>query len=588
MPRGKIVLSASAAIVALVFAFAAAPVGADHHLVGAVDDTTPLPPSNVMAQPDLEVPSVDVTWDLSLSDESYAVGTTGIGSMGQNVTTGQGVTEYILRRGITTEDREEIARVPAGQRQYIDTQVESGSSYEYSIAAFDGTTDSAAATAAVTLGAPPVLVIDRFSVDFIIEDLAPGTFSRSLVNITNTTASDAFLQFDYDPTSGFVVTDGDDIEQMEGVRFSLVNVSALFGVTFDPAEVGNFNGTYTETIVLTTNEAEPNTYDLPVSATINVADGEEAPRVDASALAFGLVEVGGVPGVKALAIANAGGADLTITTIVSSSANFVVGTLPAAAIGVGGTGQVEITFTPTANEFYDETLTITSDDPDSPTVVAVTGLGRPAGEGAKRPSRKIVKGKVTFPIDIDFGDPVAVSTCQANAAANIQANLAAGLLVTNVTCSLGSTIVDFEIVADPAAAEPPVITEEAALAELITIIEDPEVEVFVDLVDELGTVESVVDETETVVAPQPTDALGNELLGWFSLTGTRIDLEDFNLFADEFGKSVTSDRIDAFDIAGPDQGPPDGVINFNDFFRFSDDYGKTVANADAVRSALGL
>ena len=60
------------------------------------------------------------------------------------------------------------------------------------------------------------------------------------------------------------------------------------------------------------------------------------------------------------------------------------------------------------------------------------------------------------------------------------------------------------------------------------------------------------------------------------------------LFATEFGRTVTSARLDAYDIAGPDQGPSDGVINFNDFFRFADDYGKTVANADAVRTALGL
>ncbi len=170
-----------------------------------------------------------------------------------------------------------------------------------------------------------------------------------------------------------------------------------------------------------------------------------------------------------------------------------------------------------------------------------------------------------------------------NAQTNIQAQLAAGFLVINVDCSEGSTIVDFEIVAEEGAA--PEITVEESLAELITDIEDPAVEVFPDLVDDLGAVDSVVDETE-IVSLQPTDADGADIVGWFSRTGSRVDFDDFFVFAEGFGRTVDSEALDVLDIAGPNQGPPDGLINFNDFFRFADDFGKTVANAAEIQDIL--
>ena len=122
--------------------------------------------------------------------------------------------------------------------------------------------------------------------------------------------------------------------------------------------------------------------------------------------------------------------------------------------------------------------------------------------------------------------------------------------------------------------------------DLIADIEDPAVEVFPDLVTDLGAVDSVVDETE-IVSLQPTDAEGADIVGWFTRTGTRVDFDDFFIFADGFGSTVDTEALDVLDIAGPSQGPPDGVINFDDFFRFADDFGKTVANAAEIQDILG-
>ena len=85
------------------------------------------------------------------------------------------------------------------------------------------------------------------------------------------------------------------------------------------------------------------------------------------------------------------------------------------------------------NIFYNEIITITSDDPLNSSVgVTVKGLGKLAGEGVKPVTRKIVKARVIFPISLDFTDLDAVVDCALNATANIQASLAAGFLVINV------------------------------------------------------------------------------------------------------------------------------------------------------------
>ena len=57
-----------------------------------------------------------------------------------------------------------------------------------------------------------------------------------------------------------------------------------------------------------------------------------------------------------------------------------------------------------------------------------------------------------------------------------------------------------------------------------------------------------------------------------------MDLFDFFLFADHFGKGQGDDGFDAiFDIV------PNGMIDFDDFFRFADDFGKVVANAALIQ-----
>ncbi len=569
-------------VISIVLGSASVPALAQGDPIGAVDNIPPEAPSNIDAVADLGVPNITVTWDLSPSDGRSFTSTTGGGSGSQVV--GNDVESYIIKvsDGAGAE-AVEIARVSPGEITYVDDTVISGPLYIYQVSAFDGTNESdAIASFPVSIGEPPSVSIepaDPFALGVVTAD---GTTSETL-NLFNGGPGALTVWFEYDLADGFVASFVEDLGTAIGPeeRFEIESGGQLqLFVGFDAALVGNLNGDFDGLVIISTNDPENRLIEVELAAAIEGAT--EVATIDVrDVLAFGAVAVGG-SSPKTLEISNIGGLTLNAELAVSSGLAFSLGST-SLVIEPGESAEVEVIFTADDNIFYDGIITITSDDPFNPSVdVQVKGLGKLQGEGVKPVTRKIVKARVTFPISLDFTDPVAVADCALNAAVNIQASLAAGFLVINVTCTEGSTIVDFEVVADADAEGEPAITVEESLADLIADIEDPAVEVFPDLVGDLGAVDTVVDETETV-SLQPTDADGADIVGWFSRTGTRVDFDDFFLFADGFGSTVDSEALDVLDIAGPSQGPPDGLINFNDFFRFADDFGKTVANAAEIQ-----
>jgi hypothetical protein len=575
-------------VISTALVFASVPVLAQGDPIGAVDNIPPEAPSNIAVVPDLGVdPNVTVSWDLSPSDASGFTSTNG-GS--GSVVAGNDVQSYIIRvkQFGAVGEGDEIARVAPGQTTYTDDLVELGLTYEYLVSATDGTSESALITSLpVSIGEPPRISIaptDPFGFGEVVADGNGAPQSLILFNGGLGNLSVGFLQFE---EAGFEVSLTSDlaIPINAAQRFEIEpNQQQEFFIGFNAIVAGNLNGEHKGTLFIITND--PLNLQLEVELTATITLGIAVPIIDVrNVLAFGAVAVGG-SSPKTLKISNTGG--LTLNAQLAVTAGDLAFSLGSTELMIapGESAEVEVTFAADDNIFYDGIITITSDDPFSPSVdVAVKGLGKLQGEGVKPVTRKIHKARVTFPISLDFTDLEAVAGCALNAATNIQASLASGFLVINVTCTEGSTIVDFEVVADEDAGEP-AITVEESLADLIEDIEDPGVEVFPDLVGDLGAVDTVVDETETV-SLQPTDADGADVVGWFSRTGTRVDFDDFFLFADGFGSTVDSDELDVLDIAGPSQGPPDGVINFDDFFRFADDFGKTVANAAEIQDILG-
>lgn len=77
----------------------------------------------------------------------------------------------------------------------------------------------------------------------------------------------------------------------------------------------------------------------------------------------------------------------------------------------------------------------------------------------------------------------------------------------------------------------------------------------------------------------PADAQGRPVLGWFDRSDRRVDLNDFFLFADHFGRLEGEALYDeVYDLDG------DGRIDFDDFFIFVDHFGREVANLPAAGS----
>ena len=78
---------------------------------------------------------------------------------------------------------------------------------------------------------------------------------------------------------------------------------------------------------------------------------------------------------KSFVVSNIGNAALNVTDIVSSDDDFTVN-ISDFTIEPGQSQEVEVTFTPDEPVYYDETISISSDDPVNPEVeVAVTGYG---------------------------------------------------------------------------------------------------------------------------------------------------------------------------------------------------------------------
>ena len=74
----------------------------------------------------------------------------------------------------------------------------------------------------------------------------------------------------------------------------------------------------------------------------------------------------------------------------------------------------------------------------------------------------------------------------------------------------------------------------------------------------------------------PVEAEGRPILGWFDRADPTVDLNDFFLFADHFGRVEGEAVYDPlYDLDG------DGRVDFDDFFLFADNYGRQVANLPA-------
>jgi hypothetical protein len=363
---------------------------------------------------------------------------------------------------------------------------------------------------------------------------------------------------------------------------------------FCAASVGNVNRTYTGIFTFTTNQVGNEVVVYVVQATVE--GGDEAAQLDVVGDRLTFVDVPlGETRTQTLTIRNVGGLDLTADLDLTGDAVFDI-SLTTVNVTAISSATVDVSFTPAATDGeYTGLITITSDQ-DPAAQISFTLAGT---EGTVTPNNPVEEAvvEVTLTLSADVSPEVFVDGSPENEAFKLSARealaSALGVPASRIIITLvaqGSTEVTFQII-DPPEDEPDAPSAADVAATLETLVAD-EPETLVDALEaetgeELGTVDAIATEAVVVVI-QPIDTEGNAVAGWFTRTGTRVDFDDFFVFADAFGSGLGDPSFDSvFDISGADL-VADGQVNFDDFFKFADDFGKTVANAAKVQAILGL
>ena len=163
---------------------------------------------------------------------------------------------------------------------------------------------------------------------------------------------------DVEPASGFI-----DGGQSQDVT-----------VTFDSDSIEP--GTYEKDLVLTSND--PNALSNAIPATLNVESGPPAIVLDPESLGYGEVLDGG-SSTQSFTIINDGGGPLEVSSISSDNADYTVSDSGPFTVPFNGSRTIDVTFTPDGVGVSNGTITVASDDPDTPeATVEVTGEGVPA------------------------------------------------------------------------------------------------------------------------------------------------------------------------------------------------------------------
>lgn len=158
--------------------------------------------------------------------------------------------------------------------------------------------------------------------------------------------------------------------------------SGTLTVVFNPS----VTGARTSTITINNNDTNEGTYTFRVSGNvpnreinlrgngINIASGSTTINVDRNT-DFGSQDVNTGSITKTFSIENTGGFSLTISSVTSSSSDFIV-SFPATTIEPGDTAVLDVTFDPTIVGTRNGVITINNDDSNEATYTfAVRGIG---------------------------------------------------------------------------------------------------------------------------------------------------------------------------------------------------------------------
>ncbi|HLF51648.1 choice-of-anchor D domain-containing protein [Flavobacterium sp.] len=174
------------------------------------------------------------------------------------------------------------------------------------------------------------------------------------------------------------------------------------GTTNVTITAANAGGTDTETLVITVVAPAIPEIDV-VGNGISIIDGDITASVTDDT-DFGFTGIASGMIVKTFTIFNTGGANLTISSVTSSFADFTISSAPAATVASGGTTTFQVTFNPNAAALRFATITILNSDSNEGTYdFRVEGTGTAPEINIAGNSNNIADGDVT-PVTTDNTD----------------------------------------------------------------------------------------------------------------------------------------------------------------------------------------
>ena len=237
----------------------------------------------------------------------------------------------------------------------------------------------------IGLGTPAVLVLSPTSLDF--GTVLLGATSRLPVQVTNTSST---------PVTMFSISANGDYSTAGSCPAPggvlAANTSCTVQVTFAPTQVGVRPGTLS---IGSSASA------VPITAPLTGIGVQAHLVISPTALNFGNIALGSSANLPVI-LSNVGTADVTgIATAITGDYQV---TTPCAVTTLvpGASCTMMVTFTPAALGARVGTLTITSSDPASPTVVPLTGVGIASAsftltvDGAATSTQTVISGRPAY------------------------------------------------------------------------------------------------------------------------------------------------------------------------------------------------
>jgi len=236
----------------------------------------------------------------------------------------------------------------------------SASSFAGSLTLVSNTPNSPLVVALTGTGVAPVPQLTTSPTALSFGNIATGISTTQSVTVTNKGNSSVTISQISESGTGFSVA---------GITVPLTlttGQSTTFSVTFDPATTGGLAGSVTITSNATNSPATIALSGTGVQAQISVTP---------ASVSFGNVSVG-VSNTQSLTVKNTGTANLSVSQAVLSGTGYTLSglTVPL-TVAAGGSSTFTIGFTPASASSFTGSLTLVSNTPNSPLIVALSGAG---------------------------------------------------------------------------------------------------------------------------------------------------------------------------------------------------------------------